>query len=186
MTAMTLFSVKEPSRPLLDTSSEQDILRAIKDFDVTFERWTADVALAAGAGQDDVLKAYGRDVARLKAAQGYQSADVVRMHPDHPDKAAMRSKFLAEHRHSDDEVRFFVEGAGAFYLRNDDRIVKLVCEAGDLLSVPANTRHWFDMGERPFFTAIRLFTSPDGWVAQFTGDDIATHVPAYRAPAEQS
>jgi len=34
------------------------------------------------------------------------------------------------------------------------------CEAGDLLWVPANTPHWFDCGEHPDFTAIRIFTNP--------------------------
>jgi len=43
--------------------------------------------------------------------------------------------------------------------------------------VPANTTHWFDMGENPHFTCIRLFTTADGWVADFTGSDIATKFP---------
>ncbi len=29
------------------------------------------------------------------------------------------------------------------------------------------------MGPRPRFVAIRWFTNPEGWVAQFTGSDIA-------------
>jgi 1,2-dihydroxy-3-keto-5-methylthiopentene dioxygenase len=38
-------------------------------------------------------------------------------------------------------------------------------------------RHWFDMGAAPRFTAIRLFLNPDGWIAQFTGSDIADRFP---------
>ncbi|HGN2103582.1 TPA: acireductone dioxygenase, partial [Pseudomonas aeruginosa] len=38
-------------------------------------------------------------------------------------------------------------------------------------------RHWFDMGEHPHFVAVRLFNNPEGWVAQFTGDDIASRFP---------
>jgi 1,2-dihydroxy-3-keto-5-methylthiopentene dioxygenase len=38
-------------------------------------------------------------------------------------------------------------------------------------------RHWFDMGAAPRFTAIRLFVNPDGWVAAFTGSDIAERFP---------
>ena len=98
---------------------------------------------------------------------------------EHPERDAMRQKFLSEHKHGDDEVRFFVEGAGAFYLRDDARVLKVVCEQGDLLSVPKHTRHWFDMGPRPLFAAIRLFTTPDGWVAEFTGDKIAGTIPGY-------
>ena len=110
---------------------------------------------------------------------GYQTVDVVRVKPDHPDRVAMRAKFLAEHTHAEDEVRFFVEGAGAFYLRKGGRVYRIVCERNDLLSVPAGITHWFDTGERPHFCAIRIFTSADGWVGNFTGDDIATRFPTF-------
>jgi 1,2-dihydroxy-3-keto-5-methylthiopentene dioxygenase len=33
------------------------------------------------------------------------------------------------------------------------------------------------MSESPYFVAIRLFTNKDGWVAQFTGEDIAARFP---------
>ena len=53
----------------------------------------------------------------------------------------------------------------------------MLCCAGDLISVPDGMRHWFDMGAAPRFTAIRLFLNPDGWIAQFTGSDIADRFP---------
>jgi 1,2-dihydroxy-3-keto-5-methylthiopentene dioxygenase len=33
------------------------------------------------------------------------------------------------------------------------------------------------MGENPNFKAIRLFTTSEGWVAHFTGSDIARRFP---------
>jgi 1,2-dihydroxy-3-keto-5-methylthiopentene dioxygenase len=45
--------------------------------------------------------------------------------------------------------------------------------------MPDGTRHWFDMGPEPAFTCIRLFTNPEGWVADFTGEDIASRLPRY-------
>ncbi|MMZ71588.1 Acireductone dioxygenase [compost metagenome] len=53
----------------------------------------------------------------------------------------------------------------------------MLCEKNDLISVPAGTPHWFDMGEEPHFVAIRLFNNPEGWVAKFTGDSIAKNFP---------
>ncbi len=53
----------------------------------------------------------------------------------------------------------------------------VLCEKNDLISVPAHTPHWFDMGSEPNFTAIRIFDNPEGWIAQFTGDDIASAYP---------
>jgi 1,2-dihydroxy-3-keto-5-methylthiopentene dioxygenase len=53
----------------------------------------------------------------------------------------------------------------------------VLCEKGDLISVPANTTHWFDMGKDPDFKCIRLFTTEDGWVGDFTGSEIARQFP---------
>ncbi len=53
-----------------------------------------------------MIQAYQADIDRLIADEGYQTVDVVSMVPDHPDKALFRQKFLEEHRHSEDEVRF--------------------------------------------------------------------------------
>jgi 1,2-dihydroxy-3-keto-5-methylthiopentene dioxygenase len=99
------------------------------------------------------------------------------MHPEHPDKEAFRQKFLAEHMHGEDEVRFFVRGQGLFIIHHGDRVYTMLCEKDDLISVPAGTKHWFDMGPNPRFTAIRLFNNPEGWVAKFTGDEIAKNFP---------
>ena len=122
---------------------------------------------------------WGDDVERLKQHYGYTTVDVIRVSPATPNLPALREKFLNEHTHSEDEVRFFVEGSASFYLRLNGSVHQMICTRGDLLSVPANTTHWFDMGPRPEFAAIRLFVNPEGWVANFTGDDIATRFPKY-------
>jgi len=184
MTTMTVFDLTKGNQPQAATRDEREILTALLPFDVRYERWEASVPLPPGAGQDAVLGAYRRHIDKLMKLGGYQSVDVVRMHAEHPERETMRRKFLSEHKHADDEVRFFVEGAGAFYLRNDHHVLKVVCERGDLLSVPKHTRHWFDMGPKPFFAAIRLFTSPEGWVAEFTGDKIADTIPKYDPDAK--
>jgi 1,2-dihydroxy-3-keto-5-methylthiopentene dioxygenase len=53
------------------------------------------------------------------------------------------------------------------------RVYDAYCEAGDLISVPANTKHWFDAGEKPYFTALRVFTDTSGWTPHYTGDAIS-------------
>jgi len=108
---------------------------------------------------------------------------VISLTPDHPDRAALRAKFLNEHTHSEDEVRFFVAGRGQFTLHIGDKIYETLCVQGDLIGVPDGTRHWFDMSESPYFIAIRLFTNKEGWVANFTGSDIAEKFPRLNAQA---
>jgi 1,2-dihydroxy-3-keto-5-methylthiopentene dioxygenase len=144
---------------------------------VEFERWIADRVLSATASQEEIIEAYRGSVDRLMTRYGFKSVDVISLRPDHPDKGALRAKFLDEHTHSDFEVRFFVDGQGQFYIHKNDKVYSVLCEQGDLISVPANTPHWFDMGPNPSFKCIRLFTTPEGWVANFTGSSIAKRFP---------
>lgn len=182
MTTLSIFDQSQPDMPHTVTSDPKAIGEALASQQIRYEQWpTRD--LPADASQDQILDAYADEVSRLKQACGFQTADVVSLTADHPQKEAFRQKFLDEHTHSEDEVRFFVRGHGLFYLHFGDQVYALMCEKNDLISVPAGTRHWFDMGPEPEFTCIRLFTNPEGWVASFTGEDIASRLPRYEGLA---
>jgi 1,2-dihydroxy-3-keto-5-methylthiopentene dioxygenase len=150
---------------------------------IVFDRWSTMPGLCAATPTTEILAHYDDRVTGLNADGRYHYIDVVRLHPDDsdlqwPDKAkAARERFLSEHRHAEDEVRFFVAGRGCFYLHLEPEVVAVTCEGGDLLSVPAGTRHWFDMGVRPDFVAIRFFEEQDGWIGDFTGDPIGERFP---------
>ena len=144
---------------------------------IGYERWPAPAELADDASPEEILAAYADAIRRVQATGPYPTVDAIRLTPEHPDRDALRRKFLAEHTHAEDEVRFFVEGRGLFCLHIGEEVLQVLCERNDFLRVPAGTRHWFDMGSRPRFTAIRFFDNPEGWVAQFTGDAIAKHYP---------
>jgi 1,2-dihydroxy-3-keto-5-methylthiopentene dioxygenase len=100
---------------------------------------------------------------------------VINVHPQTPQLETIRAKFLAEHTHDEDEIRFFVDGKGHFYFHLDDRneVFSLICEKGDFISVPAGVKHWFDLAPDYFVKAIRIFKTAEGWVARYTGSTIA-------------
>jgi len=177
MSALTIFSVKDPQNPLWHSTNAEEIQQQLNAKGVRFERWQADRDLGENPQPQDVIAAYQHEIDKLVEEKGYQSWDVISMRPDNEQREVLRTKFLSEHTHGEDEVRFFVEGAGLFCLHLNGKIFQILCEKNDLISVPANTRHWFDMGGSPSFTAIRVFDNPEGWVAHFTGDGIADKYP---------
>jgi 1,2-dihydroxy-3-keto-5-methylthiopentene dioxygenase len=176
MSLLTIYPDNQPEHgeSYRDFAAIEQQLNAIG---VQFERWQTDHVLAAGASHNDILAAYQDPIGRLKHQYGFKSVDIINLNADHPEKTTLRQKFLSEHIHIDFEVRFFIEGCGLFSLHIDDKVYAVLCEKGDLISVPAYTKHWFDMGENPRFKCIRLFTTPEGWVATFTGSDIAKAFP---------
>jgi 1,2-dihydroxy-3-keto-5-methylthiopentene dioxygenase len=177
MSRLRIYDERHGESALAHFDDHADIARELGEVGIRFEQWKAEKPIQPGASQDEVIGAYRADIDRLMQEGGYTTVDVISLKPDHPDRAALRQKFLEEHTHSEDEVRFFVAGAGQFTLHIDRKVYEVLCEAGDLIGVPDNTRHWFDMSEAPYFVAIRLFTNTEGWVARFTGEDIAQRFP---------
>jgi len=177
MSQLKIYDESDGAKPILATDDVEIIISELGAVGIRVERWQADRDLADDADNESIIAAYQAEIDRLVNERGYQTYDVVSINPDHPDKDAMRQKFLGEHTHSDDEVRFFVRGHGLFVIHAHGKVFSVLCEQDDLISVPANTRHWFDMGPNPVFTAIRLFTDPEGWVGNFTGDEIVHRFP---------
>ncbi len=186
MSRLRVFHDTDGGEPIKTLSQHFEIARELGTAGVRFEQWEACKPVAPGASQDEVIAAYRGDIERLMREEGYKAVDVVSLNPDHPDRAAFRAKFLDEHTHAEDEVRFFVAGRGLFTLHIGGKVYEVLCERGDLIGVPDGTRHWFDMSEEPYFVAIRLFTNPAGWVAQFTGSDIATRFPRLEASTPEA
>lgn len=183
MSRLRIFADNEPGTALLSTGNHAAMARELAPIGVGFEQWQASAAVTPGDSPESIMDAYRADIDRLVAERGFKSVDVVSIAPDNPNREQMRAKFLDEHFHKEDEVRFFVAGSGLFTLHVGDKVYEILCEAGDLVSVPDGTTHWFDMGPDPSFVAIRFFTEPDGWVGHFTGTDIARLFPRYEPGA---
>ncbi|MDA7087927.1 acireductone dioxygenase [Pseudomonas sp. SA3-5] len=177
MSSLSVYHESSADLPNKVLTHLEDIASTLAAVGVHFDRWQASAPLDPGSSQDQVIAAYRPQIEQLMSERGYVAVDVISVSDDHPDKAELRAKFLDEHRHAEDEVRFFVVGSGLFSLHVDDYVFAVLCEKGDLISVPAGTRHWFDMGEHPHFVMIRLFGNTEGWVGEFTGDAIASRFP---------
>ena len=161
---------------ILRTEDATEIAATLNGVGVRFERWPV-APIPKGAAPDVVLAAYKPHLDAFLAETEAGTADVIQLTPDHPMKAALREKFLKEHTHSEDEVRFFHEGAGNFVLHMNGRVYDAHCTQGDLISVPAHTTHWFDSGDAPDFTVLRVFTETTGWTPHYTGTDMAEKFP---------
>lgn len=182
MTLLQVMPDDAAEQVLLRTRDPERIAAALAPHHVTLGRWPLRAPVTPDTTEEEVLARYRGEVDELCAREGLRLVDVVKLHPEEGPEwreraTKARSAFLEEHRHAEDEVRFFAHGTGCFYLHLDARVYAVVCEAGDLLAVPAGTRHWFDMGPRPEFAAIRFFEQEDGWVGDFTGDPIAQRFP---------
>jgi len=177
MSRLTVYEDSSPEHLVFSSEDGAAIAAELAPIGVQFERWESPVSLTPEDSAEVILEAYRPYLDALMGAKGAGSADVIKLTPDNPAVPELRKKFLSEHIHTEDEIRFFVHGSGHFVMHVEGKVYDALCEQGDLISVPANTKHWFDAGETPFFTALRVFTDTSGWVAHFTGDAISARFP---------
>ncbi|MDN4523715.1 1,2-dihydroxy-3-keto-5-methylthiopentene dioxygenase [Fictibacillus fluitans] len=113
----------------------------------------------------EVVQVFRSEIDELSKRRGYVTEDVISLSPDTPNLDELLKNFLAEHHHSDDEVRFIVSGHGIFAIEGPEgRFFDVELEPGDLISVPENYRHYFTLMDDRQVVAVRIFKSKEGWV----------------------
>ena len=179
---MAILSIPDQAIQLFAPS---EIKAFLHQHHVFFDQWFCAVEFNDTASQEEILEAYAKDLKPFMSGGGYQSADVISIHALTPNYDQIRAKFLAEHTHDEDEIRFFVDGQGLFWFHLPNiPVFNVLCQRGDLISVPAGTKHWFDAGEhQPFVKAIRIFTDMSGWTPNYTASGIETKYLHFKAPS---
>lgn len=108
--------------------------------------------------------AYKPPLESIMKDNGYVTMDQVKMWAEMPNFDALCQKFVGEHLHTDDEVRFVLSGSGVFEIRSlDDRWMKIIVEPQDFISVPANRYHRFYLTDEKRIQCVRLFKDQSGW-----------------------
>jgi len=146
---------------------DERIAAALAAHGLHWGRWP--VHEIEGEGAEPALAAYAGEIAELRRRMHVPRIDRVTLSGGDARWPALRAQFLAEHRHAEAEVRFFLGGAGLFHVHLDEGgYLGLLCEAGEWVALPAGLRHAFDAGRAPDFDALRFFGTEAGWAAQPT------------------
>jgi 1,2-dihydroxy-3-keto-5-methylthiopentene dioxygenase len=110
--------------------------------------------------------------ARLRAERGYNFSDIVTTTPPGDEPAALAAfaenaaRFYREHMHTDEEIRYCLDGAGYFDVRDaHDRWVRVEVRKGDLIVLPAGMYHRFTVTESSYARVLRLFVNEAVWQA---------------------
>lgn len=167
---MAMIHIPEQRRSI---EGAAEIAAFLAPFGMTYEYWPVQERVSPDAAPEEILAAYKPEIDQLKARGGYVTADVISVTPQTPGLDTMLNRFNKEHRHSEDEVRFIVKGKGLFHIHPEGGpVFSITVQAGDLITVPRGTRHWFDLCEERTIRAIRLFQDMSGWTPEYVPDGV--------------
>ncbi|AJO79941.1 acireductone dioxygenase [Pseudomonas sp. MRSN 12121] len=177
MSSLSVYHVSSPDLPNKVLTHFDDIVATLAEQGVRFDRWQLAPRIVPGASQEEVIAACQEPLDRLMTERGYRAVEVLSVAEHHPHKAELRAGLLDEQQQAQAAEWLFVAGRGLLNLHIDDYVYAVFCEKHDLISLPAGTAHWFDMGENPYLVAIRLFANAAGSAPRLTGSELARQFP---------
>lgn len=158
--------------PIEGTSEVKSFL---KERGIDYDHWKVpynvadltDKEILADVEKEELLKKLDDRFETLKEKEGYQSRDLIVLHPNVSGLNDMLAKFDRVHYHTDEEVRYIVDGSGVFgfVLKGEKFLVHVVKD--DFISVPRNTNHWFYLDDKKRIKAVRYFRDMSGWVPNY-------------------
>lgn len=107
------------------------------------------------------------ELEKIRRERNYTWMDIITVCKEKlPDYEEKLKVFYEEHLHTDDEVRYVLDGSGYFDVRDEeDRWIRIFVEKGDLITLPAGSYHRFTVDEQNYLKAMRLFMGQPVWEA---------------------
>jgi 1,2-dihydroxy-3-keto-5-methylthiopentene dioxygenase len=96
-----------------------------------------------------------------QAGYYYQGLDMVVINPQTPDTEFPKPIC---HTHSDDELRYNIDGEGIFvFVFPNGSQARLKIEKNDILVITKGAQHWFEVTPKRTIKLVRFYTSKNGW-----------------------
>ncbi|MDP1562404.1 MAG: cupin domain-containing protein [Pirellulaceae bacterium] len=167
---MAVVHIPDQNRDLTEVTEIREFLAP---FGIWYENWDVAGRIGASATNEEILAAYEPEINRLKQQGGFVTSDVINVNPSTPNLDVMLAKFDKEHTHSEDEVRFTVEGNGVFHIHPENGpVFSVTVTSGDLINVPRGTKHWFNLCSDRRIRCIRLFEDMSGWAPSYVDQPV--------------
>lgn len=175
MSSLSVHPHTSPHLPNKVLTHAEDIASTLAEVAIGYRQCPPPAALRPGCAEQEFDAACGTWLAALMAEGGYRQQQLLSLDRNHPQKLELRARYLDEQAQASASAWLFVAGFAQLSLHLDEHVYVLRGEKGDLLELPAGTRHWFDLGEEPHLLAVRLSAADEEPLT--TGDEIANRFP---------
>ncbi|GIZ13310.1 acireductone dioxygenase [Pseudomonas sp. NCCP-436] len=175
MSSLSVYSHTVSELPHKVLNHAEDITSTLAAAGIGYQRLELPATLHPGCAQEAFDAACGPWLQALMAREGYVRQELFNLQRRDPQRLELRARYLDEQLQEAASAWLFVGGFAQLGLHVGEQVFLLLGERGDLLSLPAGTRHWFDLGEEPHALVLRLSAGEQAPTP--SGDDIAGRFP---------
>ena len=162
-------------KSLGNITENEGVKKFLANHNITYDHWevpeSADSLIKkdtlTDVEKEELLMKVNNRFEYLQNTQGYKTRDLIVLHPGVEGLDGMLAKFDRVHYHTDEEVRYILDGSGYFgFVTGEEKFLVHVGKS-DFISVPKNTNHWFYLDDKKRIKAVRYFTDMAGWVPNY-------------------
>ncbi|MBH3341924.1 acireductone dioxygenase [Pseudomonas mendocina] len=175
MSSLAVHLHTSPELPNKVLNHADDIASTLAAAGIDYRQVELPAALRPGCEQAEFEAAYGLWLQALMGEEGHVQQELFNLQRNHPQKLELRARHLDEQVQASACTWLFLGGFAQLSVHLDGYVYVLQGERGDLMTLPAGTRHWFDIGEEPHVLVVRLSERDE--TPERTGDDIARRFP---------
>ena len=172
MSSLAVHLHTSPELPNKVLNHADDIASTLASVGIAYRRLELPATLRPGCEQAEFDAAVGFWLQAFMGHEGYVQQELFNLQRNHPQKLELRAQHLDEQAQASVSAWLFLGGFAQLSVHLEGYVYVLQGERGDLLTLPAGTRHWFDLGEEPHVLALRLSASDE--TPERSGDDIAS------------
>ncbi|XP_026438943.1 1,2-dihydroxy-3-keto-5-methylthiopentene dioxygenase 2-like [Papaver somniferum] len=105
------------------------------------------------------------ELKKIRAERGYTYVDFCTVCPEKMPNYDQKIKdFFEEHLHTDEEIRYCVDGSGYFDVRDEnEKWIRVWVKKGGMIVLPAGMYHRFTLDTDNYIKAMRLFVGEPVW-----------------------
>ncbi|KAI3974738.1 hypothetical protein MKX01_017563 [Papaver californicum] len=105
------------------------------------------------------------ELKKIREERGYTYVDFCDLCPERmPNYEQKIKNFFEEHLHTDEEIRFCVDGSGYFDVRDEsEKWIRVWVKKGGMIVLPAGMYHRFTLDSGNYIKAMRLFVGEPVW-----------------------
>ncbi|XP_065049503.1 acireductone dioxygenase 2-like [Musa acuminata AAA Group] len=116
------------------------------------------------------------DLKKIREARGCSFVYTVDMHPERlPDYEAKLKSYFQEHRHTNEETSYCLEGSGYYDVRDkNDCWIRIALKKGGMIVIPAGIYHRFTLDTSNYIKANLFLTKPVNSSSDRPGDELSS------------
>lgn len=177
MSQLKIYSKDTFAQLEMETRLPLEIEQLLGDAGIQYQRIDLPHSAAKIMADDEIMEALKAKMMVVHPLQKFHHCSVASVGELFPNYERLRLRYLSEYYVEEDEAYLIIEGKCLLSFHQENKVLQLLCEKGDHITIPAKILRWMDMGAKANFTVIKCSEQEEAPVIFYTGTNVSDKFP---------